>query len=248
MPVIKANTSGSFTKDAVVLNLGDLGREATRLRMEAEAKAAHILSEAEQRAAELTRDAAAKGFDQGHGQGHEQGLAEGRRQGGDAALDETREQLQQLQTAWSDVAEQWDSQRRQMAREARSAVIQFALTLAEKLLHRVIKVDPSIIVDQVGNALAHVLRPLDVTVRIHPGDRPWLERAMPDLLAEFNQFEHVGLVDDPNIGSGGCVVTYGQGEIDATIETQLQRVIDLILPDEEGHDTAMGEKAGGRID
>jgi len=144
-----------------------------------------------------------------------------------------------------DVAGQWDEQRRDMLRDATGATIEFALKLAEKLVHRSIRVDPSIVIDQVANALAHVLRPLDVTVRIHPGDHPILEQAMPQLLAEFQHLEHVHLIDDENISSGGCVVSFGQGLIDATIEKQMERIVDMILPEDmqlqAGREIAEGE-------
>src|SRR5690606_18935682 len=126
---------------------------------------------------------------------------------------------------------QLDGQRRDLEREAKQMVIEFALKVAEKLVHRVIEVDPSVVTDQVAGALAHVLRPLEVIVRLNPEDQPILQEALPDLMDEFQRLEHVKLVEDAEVTRGGCVVTYGEGEIDATIETQIRRVIDLILPD-----------------
>jgi flagellar biosynthesis/type III secretory pathway protein FliH len=102
--------------------------------------------------------------------------------------------------------------------------------LAEKLVHRVIQIDPTVIVDQVANALAHVLQTMDVTVRVSPADRPVLEEAMPELLAEFGHLKHVRIVDDPEITPGGCIVSYGQGQIDTTLDTQLTRLVELMLP------------------
>ena len=230
MPVIKADHTPKLTREAVVLDLGDLGQQAARLRMAAEQKASTVVAKAEQQAAELIRGAEAKGLEQGRAAGHEQGRAEGREAGRIEALEQTKDQLQQLQTAWSDVIKQWDEQSRRMVREARQDVLAFALKFAEKLVHRVIEVDSSVIVDQLGSALGCVLQPLEVSVKINPGDRPVLEQALPELLAEFDQIEHVQLVDDAEVSRGGCVVAYGQGQIDATIENQMHRIVDLILP------------------
>jgi len=68
-------------------------------------------------------------------------------------------------------------------------------------------------------------------VRINPQDRPVLEGAMPQLVAEFSHLKNIRLVDDPEIGAGGCVLVYGQGQIDSTIDTQLRRVVELMLPE-----------------
>jgi flagellar assembly protein FliH len=234
MSVIKADKTIGFTKDAVVLDLGDLGRQAARLRMVAEDKAASIVTDAERRAKELVSGAEAIGFEKGEAEGFEQGLAKGREQGRVEALEEAREQLAQVQAAWSDVAGQWDAQTKQMAIEARQVVAEFALKMAERLVHRVIEVDQTVIVDQVAGALALVLKPMDVSVSIHPSEHGTLEQAMPQLMAEFDHLEHIHLTEDASVSPGGCLVSYGHGQIDATIETQIRRVVDLILPAEPG--------------
>lgn len=230
MSVIKANNTVGFTKDAVVLDLGDLGRQAARLRMVAEDQAGQIVTEAERRAKELIAGAEEVGFEQGQAAGHEQGLAEGREQGRQEALAEFREQFEQLHAAWSDVATQWDAQTKGMAIEARQVIVEFALKMAERLVHRVIEVDPSVVVDQVAGALALVLRPMDVSVRVNPSELPIISEALPQLMAEFDHLEHIHLAEDVQVSPGGCIVTYGQGQIDASIEKQIQRVVDLILP------------------
>ncbi len=230
MSVIKAQNSPRFTKDAVVLDLGDLGRQAARLRMVAEDKAGQIITEAEKKAKELVSGAEKIGFERGREAGYGQGIEAGRVQGRQEALEEAREQLAQLHAAWSDVAGQWDAQTRGMAVEARQVVIEFALKLAERLVHRVIEVDPTVVVDQVAGALALVLRPMDVSVRVNPSELSVLSEALPQLMAEFDHLEHIHLAEDPRVSPGGCIVSYGQGQIDATIEKQIQRVVDLILP------------------
>lgn len=233
MPVLKQNTSRSAMKDAIVLDLGDIGQQAARIRMQAEARAGEIVTAAQQKAKQLVEQASGEGFSQGHAEGLARGLEEGREQGRQEALQKHDEQLQQVTAAWSDVIAQWEAHRQQMDQEAREAVLEFALKMAERLVHRVIEVDRSVVVDQLANALQHVLRPLDVTVKINPADKPVLEAALPQLLAEFPRLTHIKLVEDADVTSGGCSVGYGQGEIDARIETQMERVIDLMLPVEE---------------
>jgi flagellar assembly protein FliH len=198
--------------------------------MVAEEKAGQLITQAEKKAKELIAGAEKIGFDQGRQEGYEQGLREGREQGRQEALEEAREQLAQLHAAWSDVATQWDDQTRGMAIEARQVVIEFALKFAERLVHRVIEVDKTVVIDQVAGALSLVLRPMDVSVRVNPSELSVISEALPQLMAEFDHLEHIHLTEDPQVSPGGCVVSYGQGQIDATIEKQIERVVDLILP------------------
>lgn len=241
MALMKSHQATPALKEAVVLDLGDIGAQAAKIRAAAETKASQIISEAERKAAEITGGAEKKGFDHGRAEGHAEGLEAGRAAGREEAFQAAHEELQQLLAAWRDVAVQWDAQRKDMDREARHAVLEFALRMAEKLIHRAIEVDPTVVVDQLAQALSHVLRPLDVTVHAHQDDIPLIEEALPDLLAEFNHLEHVHLHRDAEVTRGGCIVTFGQGRIDATIEKQLERVIDTILPAEGGEEVISGQ-------
>jgi flagellar assembly protein FliH len=230
MPVVKNQQAAPMIKEAIVLDLGDIGRQAARMRLAAEAKASQVVEEAQREAQQLVSQAAERGYQEGHAKGHAKGIEEGRKKGHAEALAAGADRLAKLQQAWSDVASQWESQRKDMAREANQAVLHFALAVAERVVHRVLEVDRSVIVDQVANALSHVLRPMDPCVKINPTDRPLVEEAMPQLIREFTQFEHVQLIDDESVSPGGCVVATGQGLIDAQIETQLERIVEMMLP------------------
>lgn len=231
MPVLKQYQNTPAMREAIVLDLGDIGAQAARIRASAEAKAARIIAEAQAKSESLADQLHDEARKQGYADGLEQGISEGHEQGRAQALAEAAEQLRQLTAAWSQVASDWESQRIDMEREARQAVIEFALSAAEKIVHRVIEVDESVVVDQAAQALSMVLSSHDANVRIHPVDRPMLEDALPQLLKELSNLKHISLVEDEAITPGGCVVTFGQGRIDATIERQLQRLIDLILPE-----------------
>ena len=231
MPVLKRTHNTPAMREAIVLDLGDIGAQAARIRAAAEAQESKILYDAQRRSEAVADELNEEAQKQGYADGLEKGLAEGREQGRAQALAEASEQLQQLTAAWSQVASDWDQQRTDMEREARQAVLEFALSAAEKIVHRVIEVDETVIVDQVAQALSLVLSAHDASVSIHPVDRPLLEDALPELLSELSQLEHIELIDDEAITPGGCIVSFGKGRIDATIERQLQRLINLILPE-----------------
>jgi len=231
MPLVKASHARPAMKEAVVLDLGDIGAQAEKLRRAAETKAQQIINEAQARADALAEGAAerghAEGLEKGLAEGREQGLAEGREQ----ALAQSAEQVKAMLEAWSSVAQQLDGQRLNIEREARQAVLEFALRLAEKVVHRVVQVDPSAVVDQVGHALSHVLGPLDVTVCVHPDDVPLIEAAMPELIKEFAHLQHIHLDTDQSLARGGCRAAFHGGHVDASIEKQLERIVAVLLPD-----------------
>lgn len=231
MPILKRQQATPALKDAIVLDLGDVAKQAERIRQQARDQADRMVQEAEQRAHELVEGAEAKGREQGYAAGYEQGLAEGRSQGHAEALEQRKAQLEQFEANWSQALSQWDQQRQAQELEARRGVVELALKVAEKLVHRVVEVDETVVADQLAGALSHVLRALDVSVRVHPEDRPVLEEALPKLTSELSHINHIELIDDETLDRGGCAISFGQGEVDASLETQLQRIVRAMLPD-----------------
>lgn len=230
MPVLKQYQSTPAMREAIVLDLGDIGAQASRIRAAAETQASQILSNAQAKAESLAKTRGDEAEKLGYEDGLQKGLAEGREQGHAEALAQSAEQIRQLTAAWSQVIEEWEQQRKEMETEARQAVLDFALSAAEKLVHRVVEIDETVVIDQAAQALSLVMSGHDASIRVHPVDRPILQNALPDLLAELSRIEHIELVDDESITPGGCVVAFGQGQIDSRIEKQLHRLIDMILP------------------
>jgi len=71
MALIKAAQTGDLQREAIVLDLGDLRRQAADLRAAAEATAERIVDEARRQAKALTDGAA----ERGHAEGLERGKA-----------------------------------------------------------------------------------------------------------------------------------------------------------------------------
>ncbi len=233
MPVMKRQESSPLLQRAIVLEMGDLGCQAEQLKEGARLEAATIVTAAEQEAERVAAQIGDEAQRQGHAEGFERGLAEGRKRGCEEAIASAAAQFEQLQRSWIDAAQQWEQRHQEMQSQGRRDVLALALRLAELVVHRIVQVDRSVVVDQLAAALSYVLRSMEVTVRIHRDDRQLLEQAMPQLIAEFSQVKSLSLVDDDQIDRGGCVISYGQGQVDATVETQLRRLVMMILPDPE---------------
>jgi len=230
MPILKSSEHVRAAHDAIVLDLGDLGEQARRLKEQAQAEADRIVQEARQKVADQAdaahESASERGFAEGKASGYEAGLEQGRAE----AFDKTRGALQQLEQAWRTALEAFTDQRDDLDRQSRERVVTFALLVAERVTHRVLSVDRSVVVDQVAAALDLVLRANEVSVVIHPEDEPIVREALPTLLADCHRLRAIHLVTDEAVMRGGCVVRHGQGEIDAQIDTQLERIIEAVLP------------------
>ena len=211
MPLLKDQNAKLIQSEAVVFDFGDLRAAADKLKAEARAEADRILAEARAEAKRLTDNAAAEGRAAGHAEGTEQGHAEGRASGHAEALQQTADSLVELQQAWVNAARQWDEDRKVMVLDAKQSLLQLALELAHKIVHRLPELDPSLVVDQVAAAVDHIAHPSDATIQIHPDSHALVAEALPQLIETTATLNHVHLQDNAELTPGSCVVTYGRG-------------------------------------
>lgn len=238
MALIKNANSASVSRDAIVLDLADLQKYASQLVVQARAKADQILAEANAERARIVAGAA----EEGRAEGHAAGLEEGRREGHEAAMTsvtiESRAGFEAVQAGWTAGLEAFSGAREAMLLSAEREVLALGVEIARRVTKRVITIDPGVVVEQIRAVLAVVVRPTELVVRINPEDQAVALAAMPELLARFPSVRHVELAEDRTLARGSCVAAMRGdagglegGSIDASIGTQLDRIIEALCPD-----------------
>ena len=246
MALIKNTRAGPLTKGASVFDLRELTLETEQLRREAEQQAQEIMHRAQVEAQELTDSATDRGFAEGKEKGLVEGRAEGHQIGREEAIAEFRPQIQELQTAFNAVVKRWEVDLDSMLLASREDVLDFALAMAEKVTHRIVQTDTSVIGDQLAEALKLLVAPRAVTISVAPQDRALVESMLPELIEMTSTCTHATIRDDDSVTRGGCVINTSAGRIDATIERQIQRIVDTLLPqsiDKGTEDQMQGDHA-----
>jgi len=231
MALIKSTNSTRLLKDAIVLDMGDLGQQAERIIAASKDQATRLLNQARHEADELVATADAKGYEQGL----ERGIAEGSKLGFETgraeAIQQFNEKLGQLTSRWNESLDLWNRERQRMLDEAREDVIRLAFELGRKVVHRIAAGDPTVIQDQLRESLAILTTASALRISVHPRDRELAEQVLPELVKSIGGSAHASLHDDPSIDPGGCFIATGTGHIDATIRTQLDRIAEALVPD-----------------
>lgn len=239
MPLIKGITATELAKGAVVLDLGDLQRQAELLHRQARERAEAVVDQARHERARILAGAA----EQGRAEGYARGLEEGRRTGVEQALTtavaEHQLKLEAIEANWSGALAEFSAQRDALIQSATRDVITLGVMIAERVIKRVIEHDPAVVQDQLTAALGVIVRPTEVAIVIHPDDRPMTQRCLPGLLAAMSAIRHAEIVEDKSVTRGGCIVRTrgdgsagdpGGGEVDARIATQVDRIVAALLP------------------
>jgi len=159
-----------------------------------------------------------------------------------AGLEKGREEVRQpahreMQRALSLVA-QTEQLRVESTIQGEFNIVELALAIARKIIHREITLDPGIVVEQVRQLVEAIAEKGLITIRAHPSEISHLQSFRAFVLGADGQPARLSFEGDESIHPGGCIVESSQFFIDATIETQLQKIWqEMIKPDVES-DTA----------
>ncbi|MFU8828857.1 MAG: hypothetical protein ACNA8P_05410, partial [Phycisphaerales bacterium] len=99
MALIKHADSTRASRDAIVLNLGDLRHEAERMRTSALAERDRILAEARSERDRILAGASEAGYDAGFTEGFAKGTEKGEQDGTERAYREARERTERFEAA-----------------------------------------------------------------------------------------------------------------------------------------------------
>jgi len=169
----------------------------------APASADSLLADHRERLAALEREAFTKGYAQGERAGLEAG---GKR--ADAMLRRIAQTIEEL-----------GGLRQTLIQETEREMVQLALTLARRVVHREVSLDPELAAALAHVALERLGTNTPATIRLNPEDYTVVTQDG----ARWGG-QTVTVVPDPSISRGGCLVESAFGSVDATIERQFDEL------------------------
>ena len=227
MGLIKAaNTPASVA----MYSMKSIEEQARAMLARAQTRAEELIMEAQLESDNLRRNATAEGLVEGRATGHAQGLEEGKNAGHQQALNEHKVQLTNLVKTLTSVMTDLNAQRRDLEAAGVHEVVDLACRIAQKVTKRQAAVDPQVLAENLVSAMRLVVHSVDVKVAVHPSQKKYLVEALPRLQLSWPVLEHVETIDDPTLSVGGCRIFTRNGQIDADLDTQLQRLIDELIP------------------
>jgi len=151
-----------------------------------------------------------------HQAGYQEGLAGARGEAQAAAQAETRLALERLASTITELA----ALRPRLREQAESDLVRLAVAIARRVVRRELTVDPQAIEGLIQAALRQINDREVSRVRVHP-DHEAVVRALVIRAGRENGIEVAG---DRTLERGGAVFESARGNLDASVETQLQEI------------------------
>ncbi|HEX8101398.1 MAG TPA: FliH/SctL family protein [Solirubrobacteraceae bacterium] len=151
---------------------------------------------------------------------HAEGLAAGRAQ----ALEAVVPAVAALEAAVADVRARGDAVAERLEGEA----VDLAFAVAEKILAAAVAAEPETVLEAIRGALRGIVERERVTLLVNPADLELVRAAAAELRASLGGIDHCEVQAERRVGPGGAVVRYADGQVDARMETKLERAREVV--------------------
>jgi flagellar assembly protein FliH len=112
-------------------------------------------------------------------------------------------------------------------RKLKDILVPLAIKISEHIIRTEIKANPLLVEKQIEKVLELIDNEKVFELRLNPSDVEILKSVESKLLKD-PKLEGVEIVPDPNIGQGGCILETQVGQFDATINSQLSRILNAL--------------------
>ena len=108
-------------------------------------------------------------------------------------------------------------------------VLEISFDIAKKIIKKEVAENPDIILDNIREILKGLSKEeAKIMLKVNPSQAALLKQRVPEEVANAGLEAKVIIMPDENTMEGGCLVTTTNGVIDATIETQLDIITEVL--------------------
>jgi flagellar assembly protein FliH len=167
--------------------------------------------------------------DQIREQARAEGLALGRAEGAAAAQAEAHARLAPAVQALHTAVQALEAERADIADRVETGAVELALELAGKVVSGAVEAQPERVLDVVRGALRCFMERERVHILVHPDDLGLVRASMDTVAGELGGIDHVEVQEERRIGRGGAIVRTATAQVDASLQTKLDRAREVIV-------------------
>ena len=173
---------------------------------------AKVVKQAKEKALFIEKEAYEKGFAQGEKDGLELG----------------QKRIETVVQQMTNLLQEIQNQRGSLYKACERDMLQLVLSISKKILHHEVHLPDEVIMATLQEVSKHIVDQRKVVIRLNPADFQFLHAHSDKLSPMGKGGQDAEMIKDPSITRGGCVVETAFGDVDGTIETQLDQIVSLI--------------------
>jgi flagellar assembly protein FliH len=211
-------------------SMRDVENQARGILAAARRKAEQLLAEAQIEADQLKKESHARGMAEGRQEGIAAGLEAGKAGGRKEALAGQTDALRHTLLALTSGVAALEAKRGALEAAALTDVVKLSMAIARRVTKRQALIEPQVLAANIAEMMSFVSHASDIRIAVHPRQNETLKSILPELQMRWPNLKHVEIVEDATIAQGGCRVYAQRGLVDADLDSQLNRIMDDLLP------------------
>ncbi len=114
--------------------------------------------------------------------------------------------------------------RESLLRNSSHDLLRLVLAISRQVIDAEVASRKEIILATIERALQAAVRSDSYRIRVHPDDLQLVQEKKPLFLAAIHGLENISFEADPAVARGGCLLESELGDVDATIDSQLEEI------------------------
>ncbi len=137
---------------------------------------------------------------------------------------EAEENLHSATQALGAGLEQISCMRKSLLIKSKEDMVRLIMAVVKRVIHTEVEEKEDIIVKTVSMALQAAVQADKYYIRVHPEDLKIVTEKEPLFLASMKGLQNIYFLSDETVSRGGCLAESQAGEVDATLESQLNEI------------------------
>jgi flagellar assembly protein FliH len=151
---------------------------------------------------------------------YEKGFVQGEKDGLELGEKKANKAIENIEKLFDEMS----SLKQEILKQHEKEILDLTFAIAEKIVHRLTIFDEEGVKEAVFNALSLAIEKSKIVLNVNPEDYDYIEELRPDLFKKYKELKSIIVSSDPSITRGGCFLETPYGDIDAGIETQLEKI------------------------
>ena len=151
---------------------------------------------------------------------YEKGFVQGEKDGFELGEKKANKVIENIERLFDEIS----SFKQEILKQHEKEILDLTFAIAEKIVHHLTKFDESGVKEAVFNALNLAIEKSKIILNVNPEDYDYIEKLRPELFKEYKELKSITVTSDPSVTRGGCYLKTPYGDIDAGIETQLEKI------------------------
>ncbi|WP_215535230.1 flagellar assembly protein FliH [Borreliella bavariensis] len=205
---IKANEVLETAKQEADLLQREAIDKKESIETESNAEIERLAREYEEKLKRDLEVATAKGREEGYSKGYESGF----------------EDFDKVMRKLHGIIASLIAERKSILESSSGQIVSLVMQIAIKVIKRITDSQKDIVLENVNEVLKRIKDKTQITIRVNLDDLDIVRHKKSDFISRFDIIETLEIIEDPNIGKGGCIIETNFGEIDARISSQLDKI------------------------